>query len=379
MRARRGQTPDGNDFEVTAEVFYGRRYHETPRRVSVKANVPLSTAADFLVPLTLLPAMLREETLEIEGAVSPQLAGNVEALEKLLIAFGPAFGQTPAPVEFVAESAPPRMAADGRGVACFFSGGVDSLYTVLQNRDEIDTLIFVHGFDLLLADTDLRERVLTMVRRAAGRLALPLIEIETDLRTLSNPTARWELYHGGAFAALALLLAPHFRKVHIAGPDSILRLYANGTHPMLDPLWGTEAVELVPDATAERWEKLLYLANCGFDCSDLRVCYENRGGAMNCGRCDKCVMTAAMTRALGISAAFPSLPREIDLDLVARINCGSLVNRLRVEDCILILHQRKVEPELLAALSDSMRSWAANLETRPGNIGAGHLELLAGL
>jgi hypothetical protein len=270
----------------------------------------------------------------------------------------------------------PRSAVPERGVACFFSGGVESLYTVLRHRDEITALVFVTGIDVLLGDVELRKTVSGSVQSAASKLGLPLIEVETDLKNFSDRTARWDLYHGAALAAIGLLLAPQFGKIYIAGPDSWLRLYANGTHPLLDPLWSTEDFEIVPDPEAERWEKLLFLAGCGFDCSDLRVCYENRGGALNCGRCDKCVMTMAMVRALGVRGSFPSLPSELDLRLVERIDCGQLVNRLRVEDCILILRERKADPELMAALGSSMRAWTANIERRSGQIGAGHVDLL---
>src|SRR5574337_867736 len=47
----------------------------------------------------------------------------------------------------------------GRKVAVFFSGGLDSFYTLLKRRNEIDSLVFIHGFDIPLENVALREQV----------------------------------------------------------------------------------------------------------------------------------------------------------------------------------------------------------------------------
>ena len=36
------------------------------------------------------------------------------------------------------------------GVACFFSGGLDSFHTHLKHREEVTHIIFVYGFDIAL-------------------------------------------------------------------------------------------------------------------------------------------------------------------------------------------------------------------------------------
>ncbi len=50
------------------------------------------------------------------------------------------------------------------GIACFFSGGVDSFYTLLKHREEITHIIFVHGFDIALEDHSLRAQASRMAR-----------------------------------------------------------------------------------------------------------------------------------------------------------------------------------------------------------------------
>ena len=64
------------------------------------------------------------------------------------------------------------------------------------------------------------------------------------------------------------------------------------SHPALDPLWSTEAVEVVHDgAETRRVDKVAALAASPLALRYLRVCWENRGGAYNCGRCGKCMRT----------------------------------------------------------------------------------------
>ncbi len=44
-----------------------------------------------------------------------------------------------------------------QGVACFFSGGVDSFYSVIAHAKRITHLIFVRGFDIPIANRALAE------------------------------------------------------------------------------------------------------------------------------------------------------------------------------------------------------------------------------
>ena len=112
--------------------------------------------------------------------------------------------------------APTRVAeptAQPGRVAAFFSGGVDSWATVLANPDVTD-LIFVRGIDLLPRLThqeDLADEVEARLRGVADELGLPLHVVETNLRELSDPLARWETYYGCAVAAVAHFLAPAVR------------------------------------------------------------------------------------------------------------------------------------------------------------------------
>ena len=109
-------------------------------------------------------------------------------------------------------------------MACFFTGGVDSFYSVLTEIERLDAVIFVHGFDIALADEARRERVAASLRQAAGELDLELIEAETNIKDLTWPGCKWGFHaHGAALASVALLAGDRFREVLIPATHTLPR------------------------------------------------------------------------------------------------------------------------------------------------------------
>ena len=158
-------------------------------------------------------------------------------------------------------------------------------------------------------DAALRERVGSRLRDAADQLGLPLLEVATDLQALGLAAGvGWGDYHGAALATVAMLLAPAFERFLVPATHTYGHLEGLGSHPLLDPLWSTEAVELVHDgADATRAQKLTRLADVPAARAHLRVCWRNTDGAYNCGTCEKCVRTAVAARVAGLEGVFATL------------------------------------------------------------------------
>jgi hypothetical protein len=91
----------------------------------------------------------------------------------------------------------------------------------------------------------------------------------------------------------------------------------HGSHPLLDPLFRTEEMELVHDGgEADRDEKVERIASHESVAKHLRVCWRNTDGAYNCGRCEKCLRTMLSLLAVGAldrCATFGSELRESDV------------------------------------------------------------------
>lgn len=206
------------------------------------------------------------------------------------------------------EIAPSKLDSN-RGTALMFSGGVDSLYSAIKYDKPIDAFVFAHGFDIRL-DDPARNVVADQVRNAAQGLGVPLIEVETNIRHLTDPMVPWEDSHGAALAAIGHLLGDSFETFVVPATHTFDNLYPLGSHPLLEPLWGSSDVRFVHHGCeADRVEKLARIAKSEVARRWLRVCPRYDGGTRNCGRCEKCLRTMTAVRLAGDDCQFETLPR----------------------------------------------------------------------
>lgn len=318
----------GNRVEIRYESGGGPLVaaFEVPPDVETAAG---RAGVDATVAAGWLPAMARREVLTVDAPVSPRLRGGVARVAEIMLTWdralhhdAPWYGPTaldaplqaalPDRAQHRQDGTGAERAGDGRRVACFFTAGVDSLHSVLRRRDELDELIFVHGFDLLDDRSHpLNRSVSERLHDAAALIGLPLIELECNLVAFAAASGiGWDDYHGAAMATVAQLLAPRYSTVYVPATTTYDQLYPLGSHPLLDPLWSSEDVEIVHDgADATRVEKLRAIAEHPAAQRHLRVCCENRDDAYNCGSCEKCLRTAVGIRIAGCADAFGTLPQ----------------------------------------------------------------------
>jgi hypothetical protein len=221
-------------------------------------------------------------------------------------------------------------------VGCFFSGGVDSFYSVVRHADELDTLIFVHGFDVPLANATLRERVAAELRAAATALGKRLIEVETNAREFLDRFGNWGTHtHGSALASVAHVLADAVGKVYVASSYTRDEALPWGSHPDLDPLFGSEATEILYDLDdATRLDKTFAIAKCDAALRHLRVCWENPEGSYNCGRCEKCMRTMLTLELAGALGRCNTFAAPLDLRRIERLGITKPARRKFYEDIV---------------------------------------------
>jgi 7-cyano-7-deazaguanine synthase in queuosine biosynthesis len=287
-------------------------------------------AADAALTATLLSAMARQEPLTLEAPISARLAGSIAILQdvfdtwakqsELLRGLPPVFRRVSVDVATRAVSPRDAEPVPDAASACFFSGGLDSLATAITRRAERVTLVYVHGLDVPLDDVDRRARLAGVVRHCAATLGLPLVEVETDVREFTDRDVDWLDGHGAALAGIAHLLGTRFRRVYVPATETYATLVPLGSHPLVDPLWSSERVELVHDgATANRLDKLRLVDTVPVARETLHVCVENDTDEFNCGRCWKCVMTMTGLRVLGLGDRFPTLPNLPEREFLHRL------------------------------------------------------------
>ena len=280
------------------------------------SGVPLDSAHEASLAAFLFPAMVAGTDLRIDGPVSARLIEAVPAIQQIFRLWDRRAGIIRVGGSGTRTAVPPTPT----GVGCFFSAGVDSFYSVLQHRDEITELVFVHGFDVPLERATASDRIVDGVRSAAAEMGKPLVEVWTDLRRFSDPRVSWNLYHGAALAMVAHLLSARFERVYVPATHTFAHLLPWGSHPLLDPLWSTEALEIVHDgAGVTRPEKVEFVSAHDVALSWLRVCWESRATAYNCGSCEKCLRTMAALELSGALQRSRTFPVRLDLAKIRRL------------------------------------------------------------
>lgn len=283
-------------------------YFEFPRRYE---SYVAETADAFAIAM-MLPSMAAGESLEVDSPVSESLLFNLTSIQEIFHAWFPQFQR----VHIHAESRPDTGQSRAHGAATFFSGGVDSFYTLLKRigpeplPEPLTHMIFMHGVEQKLYSSEKTDLSQQRAENIAEMTGVECIVGTTNLRSLFP--LHWERYYvGGALAAIAHTLSRGLGYVCIPSSHSHREQIMSGTSPLVDERYSTEAMRIVHDgsefgradktARIVEWNQPLVLQN-------LRVCIENSAGDFNCGKCYKCVRTAVALKAIGVWQQALSFP-----------------------------------------------------------------------
>lgn len=315
-------------------------------------------SGDPFLAACLIPCMKLGLPLHIHAPVSGQLLNSVQTIQQIFHKWYPDL--VVVPVEAEGMEGPELQRA--RQSAAFFSGGLDSFYTVLKNLAHIDHLIFVHGFDVDLKNETLYGKIIQEIRKSAQALGKPLIEVETNLRELGDRHVSWDLHlFGPALASVGLLLGKTIGRVYIPSSESYAHLEPCASHPLVDPLWSPETTEFIHDgAEATRNEKAAFIAHSKTAMRTLRVCWETSDNAYNCGRCEKCLRTMINLEAAGALERCTTFDCKLEPAAVAEIHIGSDLVLFHVEENLRVLEASGRNPNVVEALRLAIGKYKAN-------------------
>ena len=269
----------------------------------------------------LMPAMAAGLDVIVEGPVSPSLAANVTRMQELLVASNsrnPWTRVRRVSVEGTPDEAPAGPAAAG----LFFSGGVDSMYSLVAAHRETGRhpgiLLFVKGFDVPLEATARGELVLSQVAAVARLAGTRLVVMETNLRHFTDRALHWDMAHGAGLAFAGHAIGAHVDLLLVSASDSHFRGDLGGTTTVLDPLWSRSGLTFASvGGRLDRQMKAEVLADEPWAQRHLVVCWKAPPGSINCGRCAKCLRTMLQFLVLDALSRFDTLPHEISPDLLS--------------------------------------------------------------
>ena len=283
----------------------------------------------FLIAAT-IQAMAEGRDLVLHGTASAELLGNLAEFCEAWHRWRP---QTFARVDIGAEETTPRGAARhrGPGVAVSYSGGVDSSWTIWrhvnglagQRSRGITHAVFVHGFDIPLADTAAFEAGCGRAAPLLAALGISLVPVRTNFRDALP--FYWEMAYGVALASCFHQLRPQCGEALVASsrPYDVLA-FPMGSNVITDALLSSAELRVVHDgAGLNRCEKVAGLAEWPAGLAALRVCWEGIPRDRNCGRCEKCVRTMYNFLVAGLPIP-PSFDRAPTLSQVEQVRLRSL-------------------------------------------------------
>ncbi len=322
---------------LTARLHSDVDGHEEPLWIDVApADAPgLRVSGDpFLAWLAPLAAT-RGEALRLEVPVDAQLLVQLREVLRVWHAWYPHLPvvDMTAPSVDRAESAVASElpACPARRTASMFTGGVDSFFTVLRhNAGEgtpatlpIDDLLYVHGFDVPLANHAAARRIQSSLQQAADALGKKFVPVATNLRDSSVGAANWGwLSHGAALAGVAHALSGAYHTMLLGSTAGYGDLHFWGSHPITDPLFSSSRLAFVHDGAAfMRVQKTEYVVRWRVALQHLRVCWQSAAGD-NCGTCNKCIRTMLSLEALGVLDQCATFSRgQLDLRRAAHVYC----------------------------------------------------------
>jgi hypothetical protein len=269
----------------------------------------------------IIPALyFQEQRLAMEEAICPRLKEGLETVMAIMHHWTK--GEFKPLVLDLSLTRSALFEKKKRHASIFLSGGMDSLAALKRLKDDFapthpgypkDALL-IHGFDIggVLergAKYHVFERAKKAMLPVAGEAGLDLIPVYTNIRHLCDDRDLWlNQFFGAVLAASVHAFAPRINLAWLASSFDIPSLHPCGSHPLLDPEYGSFDLEIRHrDAGLSRMEKLRIVSKWDVAFQHFRVCLANVPDQLNCGRCEKCVRTMLELEALKLlnkTAAF---------------------------------------------------------------------------
>ncbi len=305
-RIRVAATVDFEDCDQPAQEIFIET--ETAFASDIFPN-PHAFAVGCIVPAL----FFKERRLALDEAICPRLKEGLETVMALMHHW------TGGKFQPLAIEAPLTQTAlhagKKRHAAIFLSGGMDSLAALKLIRDNYapthpgtpkDALL-VHGFDIGgVIERGAKYHVFDRARAAMAPVAadagLNLVPMYTNIRHLCDNRDLWlNQFFGAVLAAAVHVFSPRIDLVWLASSYDISHLHPCGSHPLLDPEYGSFDLQIRHrDIGLSRMEKLRVVADWDTAFQNFRVCLANVPDKLNCGRCEKCVRTMLELEALGL-------------------------------------------------------------------------------
>ncbi|MCF8430885.1 MAG: hypothetical protein K9G34_03010, partial [Melioribacteraceae bacterium] len=173
----------------------------------------LAPTTEAFIGILLLPAMLSNSKIIIEGEVDEKFYNQLPLIQSIYKQWFPSRNFQQVEIENVT---PVSTTVDTRSrTATFFSGGIDSYYTFKKKDEHITDFVFIKGFDIGLSNTFLLEKSSALIYESAKRFNKSVIEIDTNVKLFLNKFVGIKIFHGALLSAIGHLLSKEIGRIYI--------------------------------------------------------------------------------------------------------------------------------------------------------------------
>ena len=262
----------------------------------------LSTAPDVILPYAAMLALVHGEDLNCGGMTADSvLLRNMRcALEEVVRAHS---GFRVPQIVNVTEA--PVVANTSGQTGVFFSGGIDSFFSVLRHRKggDADGAQWIgpatHAIHIYHTPEPVgieAFETLAPLASAVDALGLSFIPLQSNYMTADRRlNDHWaDLAHGAGLATVLHLLSGGLRQGLIGSTHTWGALVPWGSGPISDPLWSGRRMQVIhDDAAYDRVEKTELISQHPEALANLNVCDTRVDGKgyVNCSVCPKCLRT----------------------------------------------------------------------------------------
>lgn len=334
----------------------------------------ISTSSAFAIALSLPALHHGEDRLRLSSPLDPAVVNNVQCV---LAQHSKWFGYNHKKFTIQAETQnPPRPKNTGIRAGSFFSGGVDSFWTLKRNLVtlpighplRIQDIIFVHGFDIgwkkgEIGNIALYDKTVNLFDEYSKNNNVNSINIRTNIRHIFDNSNFWAArWHGMVLASIGYLLSKKITDLFIPAANDLWHPDAWGTSPLIEPTLSSHYIHFHHDGVDNtRLDKVKYIAKWPGELKLLRICTKTDNipdGYLNCGRCEKCLRTKLELIASNISpeSASSFLDSEVDIDLLDNISPNTSYHASEYNELIEPLY-RLNRPDLANASKRIVERW----------------------
>jgi len=241
-------------------------------------------------------AMLLQSDILIEGDIDSGLYENT--LEAMAL-FNSWFPNATSIVNIKYLKLASREKINSHKVMSFYSGGIDSLFNIAGRKydksSQVDGCVLVHGMDIPLGNIKLWAEVRNALEKNINSIPnTKMLCVETNARDFQPNGVQWaSTGFGPILGAICNFLSRGYDKALIGSYGKYNELSPHASGPLIDRLWSSDLIDVIHYSPRfSRLKKIEIIKDITPDLlQELRVCWKNKGGAYNCGLCEKCLRT----------------------------------------------------------------------------------------